>query len=528
MNCCKHKYFVIFRGDDTDFPGNQELVIEIDTTRDLTGCSAHFSFQGFVQDFAEIPADRKLRLVIPNSETCKFALGAADARLWLTNGQKIRTVENRIHIVVTNRVEEAYDNDDPQAITVTISGGGGGSTVVLDDTVTEESQNGVKSSGIWSWVKSLLPRWLTSDYAEPATVASVSAKADRSELGGYLPLSGGSLSGKVDGQGWWLDSGCLYLGDGLLIGGDNRPVSISTYGNAYLLNDADGHKWFYGDPDEQDNEIAVKGDISALEHSLAEKLPSVLSKTDTLSVENPEPLALPIPMIEYTVLDLVTALKGWIWNGYVKFANLRGKPTTLAGYGITDAATKADVDEKANSADVPGMVRETMSAEGISSSGINIGGPVSGQTVRDQYGDLREAINGKVGSFESVGGATATVENGVAKLDDFFTDSNSLLTGTIDARLPYPLYSVPSTGLLKDRAINTTSLASVTVPENFTDLLVRASVASSLSVTMPESIAAKYGDTFPGEAGEYLITITKTGAAEAYVRTIKLEEVANA
>lgn len=134
----------------------------------------------------------------------------------------------------------------------------------------------------------------------------------------------------------------------------------------------------------------------------------------------------------------------------------------------------------------------------------------------------------KVGSFESVGGATATVENGVAKLSDFFTNSNSLLTATIDARLPYPLYAVPSTGILKDRAINTTSLASVTVPDNFTDLLIRASVASSLSVTMPEAIATKYGDTFPGEAGEYLITITKTGAAEAYVRTIKLEEVSNA
>ena len=133
----------------------------------------------------------------------------------------------------------------------------------------------------------------------------------------------------------------------------------------------------------------------------------------------------------------------------------------------------------------------------------------------------------KVGSFASVGGASATVENGVAKLSDFFTNSNSLLTGTIDARLPYPLNAVPSTGLLKDRALNTTSLASVTVPDNFTDLLIRASVASSLSVTMPSAITTKYGDTFPGAAGEYLITITKTGAAEAYVRTIKLE-VANA
>ena len=89
--------------------------------------------------------------------------------------------------------------------------------------------------------------------------------------------------------------------------------------------------------------------------------------------------------------------------------------------------------------------------------------------------------------------------------------------------LTYPLYAVPSNGLLKDRAINTTNLTSVTVPDDFTDLLIRASVASSLAVTMPDAITTKYGDTFPAAAGEYLITITKTGAAEAYVRVIKLE-----
>ena len=38
----------------------------------------------------------------------------------------------------------------------------------------------------------------------------------------------------------------------------------------------------------------------------------------------------------------------------------------------------------------------------------------------------------KVGSFASVGGATATVDNGVAKLDDFFTNSNSLLTSRVN------------------------------------------------------------------------------------------------
>ena len=128
MNFCKHKYFVLYRGDSSDFPGNQELIVEINTTRDLTGCSAHVEFQGFTQDFDEIPADKKLHLIFPSSETKKFALGAADAKLWLTYGsgtdEKTRTVENRIHVVVTNRVDEAYDNDDPQAITVTISGCG--------------------------------------------------------------------------------------------------------------------------------------------------------------------------------------------------------------------------------------------------------------------------------------------------------------------------------------------------------------------------------------------------------------------
>ena len=56
---------------------------------------------------------------------------------------------------------------------------------VLDDEVTKASANGVKSSGIWSWVKSLLPHWLTSDYAEPATVASVANKRDKDDLAVY-------------------------------------------------------------------------------------------------------------------------------------------------------------------------------------------------------------------------------------------------------------------------------------------------------------------------------------------------------
>lgn len=58
---------------------------------------------------------------------------------------------------------------------------GGGGVMPLDSTVTEGSENPVKSSGIWNWVKSLLPDWLNKNYAEPATTASVSAEEQRAK-----------------------------------------------------------------------------------------------------------------------------------------------------------------------------------------------------------------------------------------------------------------------------------------------------------------------------------------------------------
>ena len=59
------------------------------------------------------------------------------------------------------------------------------------------------------------------------------------------------------------------------------------------------------------------------------------------------------------------------------------------------SSLQSSLADKANSADIPAMVKETMSADGISSMYINIGGSIIGQTIGDQYGDLRQAINGK-------------------------------------------------------------------------------------------------------------------------------------
>ena len=119
----KPQYIVLFKGDDSDFQGNQSVDVVIDTELDTTGMKAHFRFMDFVQDFDSIPENKTLSLVFPNAKTSEFPLGAADATLRFEDASgKFRTVSNRIHIVVTNSVHEAYDNEDSQSITVTVKG----------------------------------------------------------------------------------------------------------------------------------------------------------------------------------------------------------------------------------------------------------------------------------------------------------------------------------------------------------------------------------------------------------------------
>lgn len=214
-------------------------------------------------------------------------------------------------------------------------------------------------------------------------------------------------------------------------------------------------------------------------------------------------------------------------NGKVGAVSLDANDVGAYTKGETDAALAGKLDKTAvvapSASATAGQAADAKAVnDALNGKVDNVDGVIENQLNVGPDEDCTVIVGGKINHayYDGIGVNLAIIK--LPKKNGTFA-----LTSDIDARLPYPLYSVPSTGLLKDRAINTTSLASVTVPDNFTDLLVRASVASSLAVTMPGAIATKYGDTFPGEAGEYLITITKTGAAEAYVRTIKLE-VANA
>lgn len=94
----------IFRGDDTDALGYQTIVGTIKTDLDLTGCKAVFKYLSFSVEFNPIPADKKLTVIIPASETKKFppGLGYASLRVYDAEG-KLCTFSNRIMVFVATK-----------------------------------------------------------------------------------------------------------------------------------------------------------------------------------------------------------------------------------------------------------------------------------------------------------------------------------------------------------------------------------------------------------------------------------------
>ena len=632
--CECEKYFVIYKGDDTDFIEGQSLVVEISTDIDLDGSTATFSFLGFSQTFDPIPSDKKLNIIIPHSETAKFPVGMVDATVTITNSSsKIRTVSNTIPIKVTQSVDEAYSPDNPNAISVTLSNGETGRLNAALDDIELLKKNKADKTDLEGFATE---EDLLAFYYPDGNVTSLSQITTSGieyavgDDGGAYVVKGNGLTGHVvlpwkvtiGGNEYKVTAirGSAFNADA---SPDNSfssifaPITVKSVGRLAFANygvlyhasfpaatsigreaffycttlasvsmpsaTSIGEQSFYFCASlasvSMPSVTSVGVSAFAYCHSLASVsmpsakgieelaffscdslasvyipsvasvgfrafslcnslvsigLPSVASigersfsnctSLTTIDFGSSPRSAVPslsdfvfegvptsckfiIPIGMYD--EWISADKwsnlhsaGYKFEGYASTAQLAkkaDKATTLAGYGITDAATMASLAPEYS----------PLSAYAVGAFVYHDGNIYQCKTSVPEGGEAWNAEHWEL-----------------RKLDDFFTGSNSLLAGTIDARLPYLLYAVPSTGLLKDRAINTTSLASVTVPDNFTDLLVRATVETSLSVTMPEAIATKYGDTFPGEAGEYLITITKTGAAEAYVRTIKLEEVA--
>ena len=508
-------YIVLFRGDDTDFVGNQEIIVKITTERNISGCKAYFKYMGNIQTFDVIPENKELHLVFSHEQTKEMPLGTWDAELYLIdeNGKRM-TVNNRIHMLVTNSVREAYFPDDPQAVTVVINANeyvrnaevsqdGKTLTLTKRDGTTVEFRGGGGDGGTNDYndlenKPSINGTTLTGN-VNLATPEQLSLKADKTNV--YTKAEVDDKVDAVDNKADEAHSAAEQM--------VHAVNSLANTIGTHIRNTNNPHK-------------VTAAQVGAVALNAKNTVGTSFSVKYTAETGEGEDFSFGIGRGPSGKTFLVDKLYCSGKNRFFADGIVLVNETSAAGASILAKITEYGGDFKSALTEVKGLIKEdaammsSLAPEYSPSSAYSVGAFVYNDgniyQCRTAIADGGEAWNAAHWELQ--------------KLDDFFTESNSLLTGTIDARLPYPLNAVPSTGVLKDRALNTTSLASVTVPDNFTDLLIRASVASSLSVTMPEAITTKYGDTFPGEAGEYLITITKTGAAEAYVRTIKLEEVA--
>ena len=217
-------------------------------------------------------------------------------------------------------------------------------------------------------------------------------------------------------------------------------------------------------------------------------------------------------------------------------------PDTLAK--VSQLSTKADImmisatnPTFSNAVLAVGLNIDTNSVAVLNEIADTFGGfPIEGTatTVGGLLAALAAAAawlkKNKVGSFASVGGATATVDNGVAKLDDFFTNSNSLLNGRL-------AYERNETGL-KDRAFNTLSFDGTeynlsTVLEAVTptasgqprDLLIVATATAATTISYTAGTIKGDKPTIDG-SGTWLITLTEYSSGVWYCRQIKMEDAA--
>jgi hypothetical protein len=249
------QYIVLFRGDDTDFAGNQEIKIKLETKMSLEGVSAHFKFLDFEQDFDTIPEDKELRLVFPANVTKQFPIGSMDAELYLVDKRrKRRTIANRIHIVVTQSVAEAYDNTDPQAITVSISNSGitwnsiTGKPKVYPPSQHRHTENEI--DGLDDTIQSISDHINNKNNPHEVTAAQVGAYT-KSEVDNKLAsIKVETDTTVIEGSSNPVSGGAVYtaLEQGLAKKADKTPSGFlkleayaGVYGNDYVYVDDGQH-----------------------------------------------------------------------------------------------------------------------------------------------------------------------------------------------------------------------------------------------------------------------------------------------
>ena len=439
-------YIVLFRGDDTDFVGNQEIIVKITTERDISGCKAYFKYMGNIQTFDAIPEDKELHLVFSREQTKEMPLGTWDAELYLIdeNGKRM-TVNNRIHMLVTNSVREAYFPDDPQSVSVVISankyiedaevsangktltltkkdgtevsfsgGGSGGGTNDYNDLENKPSINGTTLTGN---INLATPEQLSlkADKANVYTKEDVDSRYSAlSDQIGDISNSTNILSTTIDQHISDTNNphkvtaaqvGALPLTGGTLTGdlavGEehtaSRKLTVAADNGANGITLQGGNSHGSGSSITVGGSNGIGGEVIIKQGGYAGGTLYVEGSVDTGGgiIEVTGPYA----SIKKDGKEVATEEQ----------VNAKAdKATTLAGYGITDAATMA-----------------SLAPEYSPSSAYSIGSFVY------HDGNIYQCTT----AIADGGEAWNAAHWGMRKLDDFFTESNSLLTGTIESKV---------------------------------------------------------------------------------------------
>ena len=380
----------------------------------------------------------------------------------------------------------------------------------FDNTVTETSQNGVKSSGIWSWVKSLLPQWLTRDYAEPATVASVAAKADKSVLEAHVKntlnphgvtaeqifvYTKSEINTKLDEKA---DQSAL---EAHFVRADNPHVVTANQVGAYTTEQVD---------------TKVDGKLDK-QHGIASIDWNDEHSTTYLQIKNAR-------LDFYS--DTPGASCGIVIGGNTLYGGEWQLTSTLRVFQkiqFLHGAQLTFLDAKGNEESIEDRIKRlsSLAPKYSTSSAYSVG----------QYVFHDGSIYRCTTAIALPGEAWNPAHwSGAQKLDDFFTESNSLLNARIT-------YERNATGL-KDRAFNTltfdgteynlsTALESVTPTASGQprDLLIVATATAATTISFTAGTIKGDKPTIDGE-GTWLITLTEYASGVWYCRQIKMEDAA--
>lgn len=346
----------------------------------------------------------------------------------------------------------------------------GGGSIVLDDTVTATSANGVKSSGIWTWVKSLLPTWLTPSREEPPTQASVAAKYTKPSDG--IPLS--DLKPTT-----FPPSAHDHTNDSWFTTAIEAVKTWASGAFAALSHSHAGDSWFT---------TAIDGKV---DHLL-----EIESIRDSQGIVQPFIISGRPPSSEIKYGDLLAVL----------FKDPRfGK----AVYGVQYVSTG----EFEPFAFVYDILQLCQPFDAWKTGGYAVGefcSYLDGGTLR-----LYQCTTAHTGEWIAAHFAARDVSA-------LFTSANSALMGVVR-------YAFNSDGTIKDRAINAITYAGGALP-NFPaqvtgyarDFLLNVTATATASdISLPESGATSVGDALAFEASHtYLVAVTEIAAKHYYIRII--------